>query len=172
MISANEQITDEIISEMEESIMMNESTLVEIDEHCVNEVKTTGLRVRNSKSKSKTRAAKSPAGVCTVVNSEKNGKRVTISKELSDELGNIETVEIGFTENGIVVGNKLPENGTEFRFKKSGNKGVIYSSSLVDEVTEEFKLDFSNRVSITFVDAEEIEVDGEHKAFEIKVKKD
>jgi hypothetical protein len=99
--------------------------------------------------------AKSPAGVCTVVNSKKNGKRVTFARDIMDCLGNPETVEVCFTEDGIAVGKKLPENGVEFNVKKIGNKGGIYSSQIVQEITEVFDLDFENRVSITFTEAEE-----------------
>lgn len=113
---------------------------------------------------------KSPKGNCSVVNSKKNGKRVTLSKYLMEIFDDPEILEIGFTDDGIALSKKLPENGAEFTIKKQGNKGVIYSSSLVDEITELFGLDFSDRVSITFVEAEEIEDDGEYPIIEIKVK--
>ncbi len=71
-----------------------------------------------------------------------------------DYLKNPEKIEVGFTEDGIVIAEKLPENGVEFSIKKTGNRMVIYSSELVKEITELFNLDFSNRVSITFTESE------------------
>ncbi len=113
------------------------------------------LKVIKPKTMSNTRGTKSSKGVCTVINSRQNGKRLILAKETMDYLKNPTKIEVGFTQDGIVIAEKLPENGVSFSIKKSGNKMVIYSSGLVKEITELFNLDFSNRVSITFTEAEE-----------------
>ena len=102
------------------------------------------------KAESNISTAKSPAGVCTVVNSEKNGKRVMFSKDIMECMDNPQKIEACFTESGIALAKKLPENGVEFNVKKIGNKGAIYCSPFVKEITKMFGLNFENRVSITF----------------------
>ena len=131
------------------------TTVEEINESNLNKSECNHLKVIKPKSMSNVRSSKSPKGVCTVINSKQNGRRVILSKETMDCLKNPTKLEVGFTEDGIVIAEKLPENGVEFSIKKNGNKMVIYSSALVEEITELFNLDFSNRVSITFTEAEE-----------------
>jgi hypothetical protein len=156
----------ECVIEKEQDTIVNEL----INDEKTSESKTNEQKhITKPKSSDKSRT-KSVKGVASAINSKANGKRFTLSKELMELLGNPESVEIGFTDIGIVLSKKLPENGAEFRIRKCGNKGVIYSSSLVQEITEQFDLDFSDKVSITFVDAEELEVEGDYKVFEIKIK--
>ncbi|MEG1132675.1 MAG: hypothetical protein RSD77_10195 [Romboutsia sp.] len=112
------------------------------------------LKVIKPKSTSKSRCTENSRGVCTVINSKQNGKRVILTKETMDYLKNPAKIEVGFTEDGIVISEKLPKNGVEFSIKKTGNRMVIYSSGLVKEITQLFNLDFSNRVSITFTESE------------------
>lgn len=171
MIRVKEE--DASISKIEDIEMINEQN--DLDSEITNEGETKEgevekLKVIKLKSKDKARASRSGNGVSTVVNSKKNGKRITFSKELMEGLGNPDSIELGCTNEGILVGRKLPENGEKFKLRKSGKKSVIYSAALVEEITEVFELDFSNRVSITFVDAEEIEYEVDSPIIEIKVK--
>lgn len=165
-------IEDTIINGLVEDVAEKEldTVIIEgINDDEVSENKISQLnKIIKPKSNDKSRT-KSANGVCTIVNSKKNGKRVTFSKDVMELFDNPESLEIGFTADGIVLAKKLPENGVEFRVKKIGNKGVIYSSSLVQEITELFVLDFSDKVAITFVDAEELEVTEDSSVFEIKV---
>ncbi|MDR7871335.1 MAG: hypothetical protein RIN55_10765 [Tissierellaceae bacterium] len=110
------------------------------------------LRASKSKSESKSYYGE---GKITIINSENNGKRITIAREPIEELGNPNSLQIGFLEDSLVIGPKLPENEISYNLRKSGAKSVIYSSDLVKEITEEYNLDYSNgRVSITFGDVE------------------
>lgn len=129
-------------------------TVEKMKESNLNKNEYNQLKVIKPKSMSKVRGTKSPKGVCTVINSKQNGRRVILAKETMDYLKNPTKLEIGFTEDGIVIAEKLPENGVEFPIRKNGNRIVIYSSGLVEEITELFNLDFSDRVSITFTEAE------------------
>ncbi|MGL6105025.1 hypothetical protein [Romboutsia sp.] len=129
-------------------------TVDEMNESNLNNKVYNPLKVIKPKSMSKTRDTKSSKGICTVINSKQNGKRLILAKETMDYLKNPSKIEVGFTEDGIVIAEKLPENGVEFSIKKSGNKMVIYSSELVKEITQLFNLDFSDRVSITFTESE------------------
>jgi hypothetical protein len=100
-------------------------------------------------SSSGTNARTGEAGALSIVNSEKNGKRITLSREVTEKLNDPETVQFSFSERQILIAEELPNHNNRFTVKKHGARGVIYSSSLVQEITERFKLDFSNRVSIT-----------------------
>lgn len=100
-------------------------------------------------------------GICTIVNCKKNGnKRIAIASKLLDAIGNPEKVKVGIMPNGIAIAKKLPIKANEFPVKKLGAKKVIYAGALVEEITEEFKLDYSNRTSITFKKVEYDSVDG------------
>ena len=90
-------------------------------------------------------------GICTIVNCKKNGnKRISVASKLFEAIGNPKEVEVGIMPNGIVISEKLPIEAHVFSVKKLGAKKVIYAGALVEEITEEFKLDYSNRTSITF----------------------
>lgn len=99
------------------------------------------------------------AGVMSVINSN-CGKRVTLSKDLMDKLNNPTMVSISFSEEGIAIGETLPNNNSRLNVKLSGKKGVIYSAGIVSEITDKFSLDFNNRTSITFSEVDFIEVYG------------
>lgn len=111
---------------------------------------------------SKEAASESPF---TVVNTEACGKRITIGKPVMGHLGSPETIQILTDKDGIVISKALSEDATSFRLRKSGKKSCVYSSNLVDTLTEEFNLDFSNRTSISFQDVEYLNFEGEPVAF-------
>lgn len=111
---------------------------------------------------SKEAASESPF---TVVNTEACGKRITIGKPVMEHLGSPGTIQILTDKDGIVISKALSGHATVFRLRKSGKKACVYSSNLVDTLTEEFKLDFSNRTSISFQDVECLNLEGEPVAF-------
>jgi hypothetical protein len=90
--------------------------------------------------------------VLTVVNTSKNGKRVTFAPRLLEGIGSPDAVQIMLGEEGIAIGSKLIEGGEEYKLRKAGKKGVVYSAGLVEEITEYLGLDFSARSSISFRD--------------------
>lgn len=92
-------------------------------------------------------------GVISVV-SNKNCKRVSISKKLAEQLRKPKEVVISYSNDKIVIGTTLPNNSNYFNVKYVGNKGIIYSSELVKEIEARYGLDFSNRTSITFSEVE------------------
>ena len=89
------------------------------------------------------------AGIMSIVKAE-TGNRITSSKELLEKLNNPEKVQVAFTEDSVIIAEKLPNNNSSFNIKRSGAKGIIYSVLLVAEIAKLFQLDFSNRTSITF----------------------
>lgn len=116
-----------------------------------------------SKSKSRAYAKK---GVSSIVKT-KNCNRYTLSKELLIKLNNPEKVQVGFTDDSILIGEKLPHNESNFNVRRS--KGIIYSTSLVAEISEVFGLDFTDRTSITLNEVE-YGLNEEYPVARIKVK--
>jgi hypothetical protein len=104
-------------------------------------------------------------GVITIINSKKNGKRIIFAGAAIDKLGNPSKLQVVFWQNGIVVGEVLPKADQFFPVKESGNKGIVYSGGLVQEITSKFNLDFSERVSITFPKVAYKDMDGHTLAF-------
>jgi hypothetical protein len=102
-----------------------------------------------STSKSISRAS-GEAGVMTIINSKRNGRRITFPASVIKRLGDPESVQFAFLPDKIVVSHKLPDNENSLCFRKDGNKYILYASELVHEITEMFGLDFNDRVSITF----------------------
>lgn len=97
-----------------------------------------------------TRKAMSKAGVLTIVNSKKNGKRVILSKELMQELDEPKEVQISYGSDAIAIGSNIFGNDNYFTLKPQKTKSVIYSSELVNEITELYDLKFGDIVSQTF----------------------
>lgn len=89
-------------------------------------------------------------GILSIVNTTKNGKRIHLSKTLTNILHLKEDCYIGITSIGIVVSKNEIKNSLHYQLRTMGGKNVIYSSKLVDYVTEKFKLDFKNASCITF----------------------
>ena len=95
-----------------------------------------------------------------IVNSDSNGKRVKLSKDLAAALGITESADIlpikG--EGLIMVAEKLPYEAAcsvslkgERRNGRSGAK-IAYNAGMVALLTKEFDLDFSEHVSMSFSD--------------------
>ncbi|QWU16231.1 hypothetical protein SAMN04487895_11473 [Paenibacillus sophorae] len=98
----------------------------------------------------------------TIVNTPKCGKRVAVAPKVLEQLGSPTTVQVAISEDGVALGEHLPENDARFTLKTLANKSVIYSAPLVDSLTDSFELDFSGRSSISFGECSLMETeDGE-----------
>jgi len=86
-----------------------------------------------------------------------------------NELNNTEELSMSFSDNSIAVAERLPNNDSSLKVKRSGNKGVIYSTGLVSEIADKYELDFSNRRSITFTEVKYVKSNGYTVAI-IKIK--
>lgn len=95
-------------------------------------------------------------GAISLINT-KSGKRLIMAKALISNLNNPSKVVIGLSKNKLAIGPKLPDNENYFTVKDYKGKGVIYSADLAKEISENFKLDFSDKTTITFTEIEYIE---------------
>ena len=125
-----------------------EETVEEIEE-VTQEQQYNLENFKASKSKQKS-VIKINQGVATIINTEKSGKRIVFSNNVMEELGNPPKILISCSDNAIAVGERLPDNQNFLSIKYSKTKGTIYSAGIVNELTEMYQLDFSNRTSITF----------------------
>lgn len=134
----NQEIVEETIEETIEKI-----------EEVIQEQQYNLENFKASKSKQKS-VIRSNQGVVTIINTEKNGKRIVFLKDVMDKLGNPPKILISCSDNAIAVGERLPDNQNFLSIKYSKTKGTIYSAGTVNELTEMYQLDFSNRTLITF----------------------
>lgn len=93
------------------------------------------------------------AGIMSIINS-KTGKRIIVSREIMEKLNKPERIVMSFSEDKIAIGEQLPNNDNYINIKVLKSKGIIYSAGIVKEITDLYKLDFSNKTSITFLDVE------------------
>lgn len=104
----------------------------------------------------------SKPGVLSIINSEKNGKRVSLSKEVKEWLG-IEaedTVQVCFLKDAIAIGTDISKDEKRYKVSESKNKAMLYSTPLVREICKNFGLEFEDgKVSQTFYEAEYIDSD-------------
>lgn len=120
------------------------------------EVPTLLYRPAQSEQKSKCCGT---AGVISLINSKKNGKRLSLSSALLEYLNNPETVQIGLGDDSIVIGEVLESCDLNYTVRRQDSKGMIYAGGLVEEITSTYGLDFSDRVSITFHEVEYMEME-------------
>ena len=89
----------------------------------------------------------------SLVNSEGNGKRFTMTKSLITAIDVDKHVEIiPISEEGtLLAAKKLPfDNAIKNTLKPKGEGRLVYSASIVSLLTESFNLDFKNHVSMSF----------------------
>ncbi|HFF8990067.1 hypothetical protein QTI56_11400 [Clostridium perfringens] len=117
---------------------------------------------------SKCKGRNSNKGSISIVNA-KTGKRITINKSILDKIGVKDKLQFAFSDDEIAISKELPNNENYFKVKVSNNKGNVYSSELVLEITELYTFDFNNKTSITFDDIKYTNINGIDVAM-IKVK--
>jgi len=94
------------------------------------------------------------AGVISIVYTEKSGKRIMLSDKVNTHLNNPVSVQIAFSNEKMIISEKLPSINGDYHPRLSGRKMVIYSTPLVDECIERYNLDYTDRTTITFYDAD------------------
>lgn len=95
-----------------------------------------------------------------------NGRRLTLSASLYEELGQPETVKCAVnTEDGyLIIASDIGSVTAYYNVSNKG-KGIIYNSALVHSVAEAFSLDFSDKTSMSFNKVKLKEINGITTAF-------
>lgn len=104
-------------------------------------------------------------GVLTMVYSQRNGKRFAFILHVLKMLGDPSCLNVRINDEGILISAQHPEQDGGFPIKKQGQKGIIYSTGLAEEIKQRFNLDFTNRVSMTFHRIEYFTNEGQPSAF-------
>lgn len=98
-------------------------------------------------------------GALSVTNAP-TGQRIALSMRVLEYLENPEIVQIS-SGNGIVVIAPSKDGAKgQYKVKYNKSKGVIYSKSLVANITEYHKLNFEDKTSTTFWDADYTDNEG------------
>lgn len=103
-------------------------------------------------------------GVLSIINSSKNGKRITFPDDVYEKIGRPEQVNIVYDEQNIYIGEGIPMADIVYDVKYENKnsescKKVLYCGVLINEMTKSLKLNFSNdRVCRTYYDVEYHEV--------------
>lgn len=87
-----------------------------------------------------------------IVNTRSNGKRLTFSKSIADELGITDTAFAmpAEGERKLVVGQTLPFPEAVKLTLKGDTKKICYHSQMVALLTDMFNIDFSTKTSRSF----------------------
>jgi hypothetical protein len=146
MISSNESINMEQ-HEIQQDDMSNEiaeESIEKVGESIANAVPFSAKNaVRSNRAK----------GVFTLVKA-KTGNRVVINHEVRDYLKKPSKLQFSYSKDSLIMGSKLPNNDSNFNVKDYKNRAIVYSVPLVREIAKKFELDFDDKTSMTFGEAE------------------
>ena len=98
----------------------------------------------------------------SVVNSDGNGKRITLSKTLVEKLGLTDSISLlPLKESGVLmVAKQLPFERASNIALNSKDKRTAYHAEAVQLIAATFSLDYSSKTSYSFNDIEFITEDG------------
>jgi len=168
---ADDNLDSSLDSSDDEELFDDEEEALDVDENDEDDLNLKNL-LNNAVSSTiqSTEKLIGEAGVMSVVNA-KTGNRVTFPAEVMGKLGDPTAVQIAYTPDCVFVGEKLPNNESCFNIKRKDDKakGIIYNATLVNEITNRYNLNFSDRTSITFPKAKYCTHEG-HPVAVIKVR--
>ena len=97
-----------------------------------------------------------------IINSDTNGKRLSLSKMLIERLGLEDEFQLlPIPSSGVaLIGKHLPSSQASTVRLSNRERGTCYSANLVKILTQLFSLDFSAHVSRTFTDITFDEIEG------------
>jgi hypothetical protein len=123
----------------------------------LNEVMSKAVEVAVNSS---SRAGRGRASLSIVNNI--NGRRVKLSCDFHDKLSNPKFVQfLMLKEDSLLfVAEKLPNAAKNYKLSVKSNGAIAYNAGLVNQITEDFGLDYSLVTSKSFTDIEFQESDG------------
>ena len=101
----------------------------------------------------------------SVVNTERNGKRVKLTMALFDALGSPKSLQFVCDGDNLIIGPKIPHCTVSVKFSSGTGANIIYDAGFVQYLTKQFNLDFSARTSIAFRDVEVCSQEFEGESF-------
>jgi hypothetical protein len=88
----------------------------------------------------------------SVVNSRRNGMRVSLTQMLHKSLGSPKSLEFAIDGNYLYIGAEIPYSTQSVPFSTGIGTNIIYNRGFVNFLTKRFGLDFTQRTSISFRD--------------------
>lgn len=122
----------------------------EYEEDLFPELDFNKIEAANFKTKSAI-GGRGKASEIRIINSKRNGKRITLKNSLIERLGNPKELEFGFLEDTLIIAKGKSKKVSDVSYnlrKQSKNTYCIYNTNLVEEITKRLKLDFSNNVTV------------------------
>lgn len=121
----------------------------------------TGFTTVSSTNNSTRSAGERGRGGLSIINSEHNGKRITLTKKWWIELGQPQTIQFAMHNHTLVLGECLGDQFPSFSWITKDQKPVLYNSALVKELANHYQLDYSNgRTSLSFGEIQLKKVNG------------
>lgn len=121
----------------------------------------TGFTTVSSTNNSTRSAGERGRGGLSIINSEHNGKRITLTKKWWIELGQPQTIQFAMHNHTLVLGECLGDQFPSFSWITKDQKPVLYHSALVKELANHYQLDYSNgRTSLSFGEIQLKKVNG------------
>lgn len=146
---------DDILEKTEEQ---EEGRIVGAEE----EFDLTGFTTVSSTNHSTRSVGARGRGGLSIINSQKNGKRITLTKKWWEALEKPTKIQLAMKEKVLVLGGRLGDDFRTFSWITKDQKPVLYHSNLVEELVRFYQLDYSNgRTSLSFGDIELKRVNGQ-----------
>jgi hypothetical protein len=100
---------------------------------------------------SKSRSGGKESLSISVVNTSRNGARVTLTNKLIDVLGLQGEAQFGIIDDDrLVIGRLVPNAEKGYPFSTGVGTNIIYRRELVDILSEAFELDYTSKSSLSF----------------------
>jgi hypothetical protein len=94
-----------------------------------------------------------PLGIA-IVNTVKNGVRVSFTKALHGALGSPTAIQFVADGDYLYLGQTIPYSTEFVPFSAGRGTNIIYARGFVNYLTKRFDLDFTDRTSMSFTDVE------------------
>jgi hypothetical protein len=94
-----------------------------------------------------------PLGIA-VVNTTRNGARVSFTKALHEALDSPTTIQFVTDGDYLYLGQMIPHSTESVAFSTGKGTNIIYARGFVNYLTSHFNLDFTACTSISFTDIE------------------
>jgi hypothetical protein len=88
------------------------------------------------------------AGAMSIV-CNPNSHRIEFSTELLSNIGNPKSIQVGISDDSILIGEKLGAVSQDTIYILKGKGDTIYSTQLVRSIARNFNIDFSTKTSYT-----------------------
>lgn len=94
-------------------------------------------------------ASNSGASYLTIVKAE-SGTCIKLNKNTTQRLGKPEFLSVTYDDEHLIICNAEGLNVASYKGNYSKDRTVIYNTGLVNDIITKFKIDFSNKTSMTF----------------------